>query len=943
MKVESLKTKLLDNAKKKIFEDLSNKIKNIKEEQKKFNTGLVQKNKNLCSFLGMIPYDDEIVESERKKTTKENYKFPGIVYAGKIKKVFSIPSRILREFQKDPKKYGFQTEAPFFLPIEHSSLVFAYSSKENEYIHHILETIAIKMMASLPNGLVRTIIIDKNAAGKNFPTLLTMNEKFREVKPLSEDYSIEKELLNLKNQINKITQSINMNGFKNIEEYNNKTDELPQPYKFLFISGFPSGFSKKATEALISILEAGQSAGIYVFMTVNYDRKFGLNYQIQGMPLYQILKKSFLFEVSDKPHDYMRRELIKKNINLLYSPLGDNDKVKEFFNTIYKINFETPENYKLKKYIELLNKEIEDANLRPVIPLEKVILPEEEMWQNKAGMGVAAPFAKNGIENVYLSLGVNEKGETEPVHHGIIGGATGSGKTVTLHSMIMNLCMRYSPKELRFWLLDYKEGTEFALYKDFPYMDILSMESEIEFGQEVLLRAIKLMEERGKLFKQQKVANLHGYNSKVPEEEKLPRILIIIDEFQNLFPKNAQVSAISNERIDRILRLGRSFGINLLLSTQTLKGIDLDQQILSNMPLRIGLKMDAKDAVKIFGENNTAPIYLRFPGEGIYNPSYGDPAENINFQGYFADTEIVKKLSQKLTKKISKDFGEDYFNKLVTNRFVYVGDIPGDIKTNTELMKTFKETEPLNEFKFYIGEPAGLSKEHAYLKFNNNDYADNLLIIGSDIEKAVSIALLTNLQINKVKQNKRIYFANFNKSFNDLFEDYLKQNNINIYDNIDSDKMVEEIYQEFQKRKELGKEEIKKLDHIFATFFFIESSKIFNDVTYSKTSPLAKIKEMLSEASEYNIHFIVYTSDFSSLQEADLSKYVNKFKKKIAIKGGNSLKIFAANDFKVEFSKAVNVSIGFSGETKATPFKFKPYSIESINSIKNILENNHGE
>ena len=321
MKIDSLKVKLLKNAKEKIFNNLTERIEYIKEEQKQFNRDIIQKYKRKVSFLGLIPYDDVIIDMERDKIKKENYNFPGIVYAGKIVKTFSTPSRILREFQTDPKNYGFVTEAPFFLPLEHSSLVFASSSKENEYIHHILETIAIKMMTALPNGLVRTIIIDKNAAGKNFPTLLTMSEKFREVKPLSDDYSIEKELLNLKNQINKVTQSINMHGFKNIEEYNNKTNELPQPYKFLFISGFPSGFSKKATEALISILEAGQSAGIYVFMVINYDQKFGLNYQIQGMPLYQILKKSFFFEVSDKPHDYVRRELIKKNINLLYSPI----------------------------------------------------------------------------------------------------------------------------------------------------------------------------------------------------------------------------------------------------------------------------------------------------------------------------------------------------------------------------------------------------------------------------------------------------------------------------------------------------------------------------------------------------------------------------------------------------------------------------------------------
>jgi hypothetical protein len=160
--------------------------------------------------------------------------------------------------------------------------------------------------------------------------------------------------------------------------------------------------------------------------------------------------------------------------------------------------------------------------------------------------------------------------------------------------------------------------------------------------------------------------------------------------------------------------------------------------------------------------------------------------------------------------------------------------------------------------------------------------------------------------------------------------------NLKMYENINSEEMVEEIYKEFLKRKELPKKELSSLNHIIAGFFFIESSKIFNDTSYSKDTPLAKIKEIITEGSEYNIHIFIYASEFSSLQDSDLSRYLKNFKKKIAFKGGNSLKMFANSNFKLEFSKAENVSIGYSGEIKDAPFKFKPYNKEHLLKIKSL-------
>ena len=759
-----------------------------------------------------------------------------------------------------------------------------------------------------------------------------MNQNLTDGKILAEDHEIERELLELKHSMTTVTQSITANGFSSIEDYNKNTDEVPQSYRFVFIANFPSGFSKKASEALVALMESGPSAGIYTFTTFTSDPKYGLNQQITGIPLVEFLKNITLLEFQNKPHDYTRRGLLKNNINIFNTPVVKDQEFKKFMNNTFKIDFEIPDQAIVAEIINELNERIQNMNLRPIIDITKTI--PNEFWTGNAGKGVCAQFAKSGIENIYLSLGVNQYGEDELTQHGIIGGATGSGKTVTLHDMILHLCMKYSPKELCFWLLDYKEGTEFAIYKDFPYIQILSMESEVEFGQEVLQKAITLMEERGELFKSVGATNLFSYNGKVSEEKKLPRIILIIDEFQALFPRKAQVTAITNERIDKILRLGRSFGVNLLLSTQTLKGIDMDSQLLSNMPLRIALKMDEKDCVKLFGDDNSAPKYLRFPGEGIYNKSYGNSTANVHFQAYLALGPAVEDISNRLLTHINNSYDSDDIHSLYDSRFVYNGELKADLNTNLILKDIKENNKYLDKYKFYLGEPAGLSKEHTFLQFKR-EFADNLAVIGMDLQKAASTFYYMIEQLSLSEKQANIYFGNYNSS---LKQNYLSLVNelknkgtvIEYFENQNTEEYIDMVYNEFEERKKMSEETLKQKEDIFFLHFFIENSKVFSTSSFQKDSPMAKIKKMINEGPEFGIHTGFYATSFNTLTSVDLARDLEKFRKKILFRGGNSLKALNEDSFETEFSNSVHVAIASSGKIGEKPFKYKPYINDSL-------------
>ena len=925
-----MKKKLLENAKSIMKDDIEFKIENINNDATMFNKELIDslvKDGNPITALGYQNLEDfQKVNSSLKK---DSYHFPDFIRVGDLLNYKQTPSKIL-------KNKFFETKIPFLLPISNFGLGIFTNVKYKERINSIIELAAMKLITSLPNGLTKISLIDKTGAGQNFPILSNLHEKFIDGKVLSEDGEIELELDSLKNSMATITQSIAANGFDSVEDYNKKTDEVPQQYQIICVSNFPTGFNKKATENLLALMESGPKAGIYVLISLSLNPSYGLNQSINGLTLNDFIKHLSLFEISDRPNEYTHNKWVSENAELYKIPLETEKDFKNLVNNIYAIDFEQADRDTMFQIIESLNNSIENINLRPIVDLQKSI--PEKFWTKSAGKGVVIPFGKRGIESIYLSLGINQYGEDETTHHGLICGATGSGKTVFIHDLILQLAMNYSPQELQFYLLDYKEGTEFSLYKDFPYVNILSMEGEVEFGLEVLDRAISIMQERGELFKKQGVANLNGYNSKVSSSDILPRIIFIIDEFQALLPKNQRISSKTNEKIDKILRLGRSFGINLLLATQTLQGIDLDQSILSNMPLRIALRMNEKDAVKIFQEGNTAPKFLKNPGEGIYNKAYGNSKSNVHFQAFRAIDDTVPQVMHKILDYMDNNLNKDIYEKIQNNRFIYNGENVAEIENNEILNNNIKNN--IHNGYVYLGEPAGLQKEHLKIKFFK-EFGENLLVVGNDQSHASSVfyTLIYQLAMN---ENTKIYMSNYNPQLEQVFEDRLSEvlsekdmKKINFSNNKNSEEILDELDKLFEERKLLianNPQELYNLENVYYLNYFIESAKIFNPQGF-KDKNIEKLFKLIKEGPEYGIFSIYYATDFNTITTADISRELSKFKKKIAFQGGNSLKVFGA-EAGIEFSKSNLIAIVNTGEIGAENKKFKPYFIKNLNGDK---------
>src|SRR5436305_12961847 len=140
------------------------------------------------------------------------------------------------------------------------------------------------------------------------------------------------------------------------------------------------------------------------------------------------------------------------------------------------------------------------------------------------------------------------------------------------------------------------------------------------------------MASRADRYREAGVQDVNGYRN-APGTPPCPRILLIVDEFQEFFVEEDKLAQEAALLLDRLVRQGRAFGVHVHLGSQTLGGAyALARSTLGQMAVRIALQCSEADASLILSEQNTAAQLLSRPGEAVYNNANGLPEGNQFFQ-----------------------------------------------------------------------------------------------------------------------------------------------------------------------------------------------------------------------------------------------------------------------------------------------------------------------
>jgi S-DNA-T family DNA segregation ATPase FtsK/SpoIIIE len=228
----------------------------------------------------------------------------------------------------------------------------------------------------------------------------------------------------------------------------------------------------------------------------------------------------------------------------------------------------------------------------------------------------------------------------------LIAGATGSGKSVCINTIINSFLLRSTPEEVRFIMIDPKR-IELAGYEGVPHL-IENVVTDNEDAMKVLNWAVKEMERRYSLLQKYKVRNLKDYNIKLEqlaaekrgtEEEladhKLPYIIIIIDELADLM---MTVGKDVERPLTRLAQMARAIGIHLILATQRPSSKIITGIIKTNFPCRIAFKVGSKiDSRVIIDANGAEKLLGR--GDMLFLPPGSGDVDRIH-GAFISDAEI---------------------------------------------------------------------------------------------------------------------------------------------------------------------------------------------------------------------------------------------------------------------------------------------------------------
>ncbi len=237
--------------------------------------------------------------------------------------------------------------------------------------------------------------------------------------------------------------------------------------------------------------------------------------------------------------------------------------------------------------------------------------------------------------------------------HLLVAGATNSGKSVCLNSILISLIYKTSPQDLRLILIDPKR-VEFNLYNNLPHLLIPNVITEADKAINAFNWAINEMERRFVLFMETRVRNLEEYNQldevKYGQIEKLPFIVIVVDELADLMmisKKDAE------EKIMRLAQKARACGIHLILATQRPSVDVITGTIKANFPSRIAFSVTSyQDSRTILDQGGAEKLLGK--GDMLYSPS--DASEPRRIQGCFVSGEEVEAIVNYIRNNNTMDF-----------------------------------------------------------------------------------------------------------------------------------------------------------------------------------------------------------------------------------------------------------------------------------------------
>ena len=453
----------------------------------------------------------------------------------------------------------------------------------------LMQGLVLQLATMLPHGATFTLL-DPSGAGRAFP----MQRGLPFVRPVGADLA--RDMDTILEDVGRIIRSY-------LDAETQSFEALPEQiqanerYEFIVAANFPAGYDRRTIETLQKIAKNGSVAGKYVFLQLSSEREL--------------------------PRD------------LRWDDFGD----------VFTIDADNPPQVKgIGKALVRSLRAAEGPSQKLVMARLAAAKPPEsnvewttitdqnpaKWWTDDASTMIQAPVGASGRDRLLnLWFGVSRDGR--PCAHGILGAMPGSGKSNLYHVLVCGLAVRYSPEELNFYLIDGKMGVEFQPYRRLPHARVVALNSAPELSRSVLAELLAEMERRNEAFGKLGVVDLPGYRKLRSPLGPRPRIVLMIDEYQELFEDDRHNQA--SAQLLTLAQQGRSVGIHLLLGSQRFGAAGMLNQaaVFGSIHLRIAMRMSQADVQGLmeFGRNGKRLVeQCDLPGKIVINANSGDDNSN---------------------------------------------------------------------------------------------------------------------------------------------------------------------------------------------------------------------------------------------------------------------------------------------------------------------------
>jgi DNA segregation ATPase FtsK/SpoIIIE, S-DNA-T family len=608
-----------------------------------------------------------------------------------------------------------------------------------------LQAYLLRLLATHPPGKVRFVFLDVDGSGANaaaFMGLRDYDPALVTEKAYIHAQEIEDQLTNLLERIETINQTCLRGQYASLDAYNRAAGEITEPYYVLVVFGFPINFTKKSADDLIKIVQNGPRCGITSLVVCNAEAPppvdaFSLhNFSFQNLNIEIIIstEQHFIWQGQDFQH-----------VPLYLDEPPSSDLITHI---LQEVGLQAKAVSKVEVHFA-----------PPIIP------PPERWWQGNTTEGIAVALGRLGATGVQR-LEVGASTGSGAFHHVLVVGKSGFGKTSLLHVLITNAALTYSPDELEFYLLDFK-AVSFTVYDihRLPHAQVVASHSDREFGLSVLQELTEELTHRKNLFSEtgrqlgKSIQGIGDYRHALPAS-RMPRILLVLDEFQELFIYDDELAQQATSLLRRLILQGRSFGIHVVLASQSLALVRgyIGGDIIGQIGVRVVLHCQESDSRLALSDDNVAAQFLSRPGEAIYNTRNGLPEGNKVFQCAWLPGDILGDYLQSVQQfALRKSWP-------VQLPIVFAGNQEVDISCNEPLMKALAAPSwlaPQGHVSAWLGDPIAIKKLIAAdFRFESEN---NLIIVGQQEEPALSMiaSALISLAAQQAPKAARFYVLDF--------------------------------------------------------------------------------------------------------------------------------------------------------------------------------------